>query len=78
MLTSLADLALPYLQSYVPSHSGPVPAQLQTPDDPSNSRVSLFMGVPNQFSSEGVWTDDAVSPADGCLLLALSSGGHQD
>jgi len=61
MLTSLADLALPYLQSYIPSHPGPIPTQPQTPDDPTDSRVSLFMGVPDQFPSEGAWTDDAVS-----------------
>jgi len=61
MLASLADLALPYPQSYVPSHSGPVPMQPQTPDDPTDSRVSLFMVVPNQFPPKGAWTDDAVS-----------------
>jgi len=60
MLASLVDLALPYPQSYVPSHSGPVPTQPQTPDDPTDSRVSLFMGVPNQFPPESAWTDDAV------------------
>jgi len=53
MLTSLADLALPYPQSYVPSHSGPVPTQLQTPDDPTGSSMSLFKGVSNQFPLEG-------------------------
>jgi len=61
MLTSLADLTLPYPQSYVSSHSGPVPTQLQTPDDPTESRMSLLMDVPKQFSSESAWTDDAVS-----------------
>jgi len=60
MLTSLADLALPYPQSYVPSHPRPVPTQSQTPYDPIDSSVSLFMGVPDQFLSEGAWTDDAV------------------
>jgi len=60
MLTSLADLALPYPQSYVPSHSGPVPTQRQTPDESTDFRVSLFMGVPDQFPSDGAWTDDAV------------------
>jgi len=60
MLASLADLALLYPQSYVPSHSGPVPTQPQTPDDPTDPRVSLFMGVPDQFPSEGAWTDNAV------------------
>jgi len=60
MLTSLADLALPYPQSYVLSHSGPVPTQPQIPDDPTGSSMSLFMGVPNQFPSEDGWTDDAV------------------
>jgi len=66
MLTSLADLALPYLQSYIRSHSGPVPTQQQTPDDPTGSSMSLFMGVPDQFPSEGAWTDDVVS-----LLLTV-------
>jgi len=61
MFTSLADRALPYLQSYVPSYFGPVPTQLQTPDDPTGLNMSLLMGVPNQLPSEGAWTDDAVS-----------------
>jgi len=61
MLASLADLALSYPQSYVSSHSGPVPTQLQIPDDPTGSSMSLIMGVPDQFLSEGTWTDDAVS-----------------
>jgi len=61
MLGSLADLALPYPQSYVPRHSGPLPAQLQTLDDPTGSSMSLFMGVPNQILPESMWTDDAVS-----------------
>jgi len=69
MLASLADLALPYPQSYVPSHSGLVPMQPQTPDDPTDSTVSLFMGVPSLFPPEGAWTDDAVP-----FLL----GGQQD
>jgi len=66
MLASLADLALPYPQSYFPSYSGPVPTQPQTPNDPTDSRVSLFMGVPNQFPPKGAWTDDVVH-----LLLAI-------
>jgi len=69
MLTSLTDLALPYPQSYVPSHPGPLPMQPQTPDDPTDSRVSMSMGVPGQFPSKGAWTDDAVP-----LLLTVVCG----
>jgi len=81
MLTTLADLALAYLQSYVPSHSGPVPTQLQTPDDLTDSSISLFMVVPNQFPSDSAWTDGALFF---CLRLSAArvitrrpSGGHQ-
>jgi len=58
MFTSLADLTLPYPQSYTLSQSGPVPVQSQTPDDLTGPRICLLVGVPDQFPPEGVWTYD--------------------
>jgi len=61
MLTSLAYLTLPYLESDIPGHTALKSLELKTPSHPPSSCMSLLMGVPDQLPPQSRRTDYPLS-----------------
>jgi len=57
MLDSSAYLTLPHPESDIPGHPRPIPLELKAPNHPPSFSMSLLMGVPDQLSAKGNWTD---------------------